>query len=131
MRKLILALVLAMSTSAHAQFNNRGWINIVQNMVGNQSSITSTPVNAYNSVQPMKYYSLSVVGPSGQPAWDVRLEGSNDGNYWSTLVLNSNITHSAGGPVFQPNASPALYLRVRAVSLTANGSVTATAIAVP
>lgn len=126
-----LSVALLFCASAHAQYNSRNWVNIQQQMTGAQPSMTSTPVSNFNALWPFKYYSLAVVTASGSPSWDVRLEGSNDGYYWSTLLINSSVTHSAGGPVFLSNASPALYLRVKAHSLTSGAQVTATAVGVP
>jgi len=128
---LALFALLICFNDSHAQTGNiRGWAYIKQNMVGNQPSITSTPVSTFNSVSPFKYYSLAV-NSVGSPSWDVRLEGSNDAVAWTTILLNSSTTHSAGAPIFQSSAMPALYLRVRAASLTLAGQITATAIGVP
>lgn len=115
---------------AEGQTNSRNWGNIVQTMVGGQSSTTSTAVSNFNALWPFKYFSLGVT-PIGSPSYSVVLEGSNDRLNWSPLVYNSNVTNSGGSVAFQSNAKPVLYMRVRAESLTAAATITATAVGVP
>lgn len=116
--------------NAEGQTNSRNWGNIVQTMVGGQSSVTSTAVSTYNALWPFKYFSLGVT-PVGSPTYSVVLEGSNDSRNWSPLVYNNNVTNTGGSVAFQSNAKPVLYMRVRAESLTAAATITATAVGVP
>lgn len=81
----------------------------------------------------VRSHALQVKGAGAAPtAWDVVLEGSLDGTSWTTIcehssanaqgdgtyVTNNGVNHQAAWPM------PALYVRVRVVSVTL-GSATA------
>jgi hypothetical protein len=117
--------------NVNAQSNSRNWVNIQQQMVGAQPSMTSAAFSAFNSVSPFKYYSLAVATEVTTTAWSVSLEGSNDQMYWGTIVSNNSGAHPGGGIEFQSSAQPALYLRVRATTLGSGQKITATAVGVP
>lgn len=89
------------------------------------SSPTTVPsAPAWNAMAPPKQYSMSAATTA--TGWQVELEGSLDNSNWSRIA----ITTSATGMVSNVNPIPALYFRMRASTISANTSVTATAIGV-
>ena len=77
---------------------------------------TGTVVTA--TVNPFKGYAMQVSGVGGNPlAWDMRLEGSLDGSYFSQLLLHT--TSTGINEVLWSGTlwSPALYIRSRSAGL--------------
>lgn len=82
--------------------------------------------NAWNSVFPPKFYSMSVTGTLSS-AFTVELQGSLDNLNWSNIA----VTNSVIGVISNLNPKPMLFFRLLARTLSANTSITATAIGVP
>lgn len=77
-----------------------------------------------------KYFSLQVDETNGTvSAWEVLLEGSNNGTTWQTLVTHTKVDGGNGGLRFNQIPSSVLYFRTRCVSLS--GSSTPTIVAIP
>ncbi|MBI4151814.1 hypothetical protein HY496_02485 [Candidatus Woesearchaeota archaeon] len=77
---------------------------------------TGVSVNVANN--PMKCFSMQIKGSGvSANAWEVRLEGSLDGNNYASILQHTNTT--GDGEVLYTGASlhPSLYFRSRVVSL--------------
>lgn len=86
---------------------------------------TERTANGFNGIMPPKYFSMGVTTTA--TGWVVALEGSLDNANWSTIA----VTNSVFGVVSSILPKPMLYFRMRASTLSANTSVTATAIGTP
>lgn len=129
MKTLIVILTFFFAFTAQAQVsgNSRNWGYLSQTMVQGTSSTTSSTFSTANSLFPFKYYSIMVGQVQAGTTFNVALEGSLDNQNW-TPVLTTNTANSLGVSTV---VAPALYLRLRATSLQAGRTITATAIGVP
>lgn len=126
---IAVAAALLCFNKAHAQvvtnpgLNSRSFQYLTGVLSGSQLAISPT-AGTWNAEAPPKYFSLGVTTQA--TGFQVRLEGSLDNSNWSLI----SVTSSAIGMVSNPNPIPTLYYRIRAATLSANTSVTATAIGV-
>lgn len=124
-----LTFLCSMATFAWAQNKNNYSFLYLQDTLSSGSA-TGSVANTWNSREPFKFYSLAVAPSAGSGAWNVVLQGSLDGNLWSTIVVNSSVTYTAGALATNTTPIPALYLRTQGLSLAGGLSVTATVIGV-
>ncbi len=113
--------------NSHAQISPGSQSHSFQYLTGvlttSQMAISPT-AGTWNAVAPPKYFSMAVTTTAS--GFQVRLEGSLDNSNWSTIA----VTNSAIGMIPNVVPIPSLYFRIRAATIAANTSVTATAIGV-
>ena len=70
------------------------------------------------TAKPLSQYGIQVVGASSTPtSWDVRLEGSLDGTYYSTILTHTQVTGDRAILWSGATLSPSLYFRSRCAGL--------------
>lgn len=84
---------------------------------------TSNGTTVDRSTSPLKVYSIQVKGTgAGATAWDVRLEGSNDGTNFTQIIQHTNTDLDGTVKFSAVYAFPCLYFRSRTSGLTLGGA---------
>lgn len=117
---LAFAFLTCFLATAHAQYQTHSFQYLTSTLT--TASPTGSSVSAFNSVDPPKWYSLYVT--TAATGYVVKLEGSLDNVTFSDIA----ITNTGLGMISNVDPKPALYFRVRASTIPANTTITATAI---
>lgn len=124
----VVALMIFFVSKANAQVspgaNSRSFQYVTGVLTSTNRSVSPT-AGMWNMEAPPKYYTLAVT-TTASSSYVVRLEGSLDNSSWANILITNTVIGMASNPL----PIPALYLRLRATTVAAGASVTATAIGV-
>ena len=128
LKKILLLSLIALPAMAQTPNvsgqNSSNWQYLSYPLVGGTTTTSPTMV-AFNGMNPPKWFSLSVTSTAGS-AIQVALEGSVNNVSWRQIA----VTSSALGAISNTVPLPSIYLRLRAITLSNNVTITPTAVGV-